>query len=160
MSNAPQPPARASRQRHAIAAERRARALELTAAGWTTRQIGEALEVSHVQAARYVRQALEARHRETMELAEHYREAAAETVRGTIRELWPYRADPMAASTIIRGVERLAKLYGLDAAAKVELAGTVYAGQPDLSHLTADELEQVSRLLEAADERGRLAAGG
>jgi len=97
-------------------------ALELRAAGYSFRQIGEALSVSKPRAFRIVRKALD-------ELVLHCQDTAER-----VRQLELYRldrmrlaldpkTDPRVADTLIRISERVAKLHGLDAPSKLRRVG-------------------------------------
>ena len=118
------------------AGERRERALELSLAGRSLRQIGAELGISHSRAGDFIREALAESAERRGELADKLRERELRRLERLIASLDPYREDPAAANTIIRAGERIAKLHGLDAPARLEhsLAG------PDLSALSDEQL--------------------
>jgi hypothetical protein len=133
-------------------------ALELRAAGYSYRQIGEALSVSKPRAFRIVRKALDELVQHCQDTAEHVRHLELYRLDRYRRSLEPRKADPRTVDTLIRISERVAKLHGLDAPQRIEASGP--DGRPiqtetgewpiDLEKLTVEELRQLEAFYKKA----------
>lgn len=129
-------------------------ALELRAGGASYRQIADVLGVSRASAWRIVTRGLDELTAKCAEKAEQVK--ALELVRMDAMRvlLWPKRADPRVADSLLRISERVAKLHGLDAPAKHELTGadggpieTQESNPvPDLTKLTDEEIGQLAKI--------------
>ena len=106
-------------------------ALKLRLQGYTYREIGEKQGTSHMAAYGEVLSALEAVKRETHENAEKLRDLEVHRMDAILAELWPRKADPRTADTILRLMDRRAKLMGLDAAQQSEMKVTGLEGLTD-----------------------------
>jgi hypothetical protein len=131
-------------------------ALELRAAGASSRQIGAALSVSKPRAFRIVRKALDELVQHCQDTAERVRQLELYRLDRIRLSLDPKKADPRVADTLIRISERVAKLHGLDAPQRIEASGPnggpiETEEKPDYSKLTLDEL----LLLEAMEKKSR-----
>ena len=140
-------------------------ALELRAAGYSFRQIGEALSVSKPRAFRIVRKALDELVLHCQDTAERVRQLEIYRLDRLRRVLDSKKGDPRVADTLIRISERVAKLHGLDAPQRIEASGpnggpieTETSEWPiDLAKLTVEELRQLEALYKKA---GTGEAGG
>lgn len=126
------------------------RALELRLAGASYRSISQALGCSCSHAFRLVDAALRESAEKCAEAAEKIRAIELARLDKIRVMLWPRRADPRVADTLIRLSERTARLAGLDKPVKIEASGLdggpieqSIAG-PDLTELTDEELRQFS----------------
>lgn len=101
---------------HATTLERQNTALEYRRQRMSLREIGELMNVSHVQAMRYVNGALARIAEETKESAERYR--ALQTLRlEQLLDAWEEPAlsgkDDKAAAVYLRTLDQLSRLYAL-----------------------------------------------
>lgn len=96
--------------------ERRQQALDFRKAGYSYRDIGARLEVSHEQARRDVEAALAALVADTKDSAEQLRQLELERLDMLTKALEPMAAvgNPGAVNSFLRVMERRAKLLGLD----------------------------------------------
>ena len=96
--------------------ERRQQALDFRKAGYSYRDIGARLEVSHEQARRDVEAALAALVADTKGSAEQLRQLELERLDMLTKALEPMAAvgNPGAVNSFLRVMERRAKLLGLD----------------------------------------------
>ena len=117
---------------HQVACVRRCRAenarkkaFTLRLAGMTYEQISIKLKVTKKMAWDYVVGTLKEMKEETFEDALKVRELEVTRLDGILAKLWPRRQDPRTADTIIRLMDRRAKVLGLDMASqsKVEISG-------------------------------------
>lgn len=116
----------ATSPRRAAVAGKKARALQMRAAGATFREIGLALGVHKTYAQSLVHKAI----LETVqENADQYRAVEGETLLQLQRSFMPsaLRGDPKAAVVILRVMERRARLFGLDAPTKIAVDADVDA---------------------------------
>jgi DNA-binding CsgD family transcriptional regulator len=107
-------------------AGKKARALQLRAAGATFREIGLALGVHRTYAQSLVHKAIT----ETVaENADQYRAVEGETLLQLQRAFMPsaLRGDQKSAVVVLRVMERRAKLFGLDAPTKIAVDSDVDA---------------------------------
>lgn len=118
--------------------ERRQQALDYRKAGYSYRDIGARLEVSHEQARRDVEAALAALVEDTKDSAEQLRQLELERLDMLTKALEPMAAvgNPGAVNSFLRVMERRAKLLGLDAPVKQDI-------NLDVSKLTDDELRAI-----------------
>lgn len=125
-------------------------ALDLRLAGGTYRNIAQALGVSCSHAFRLVDAALRESAERCSEAAEKIRSIELARLDKMRVVLWPKRSDPRVADTLLRISERTARLCGLDAPTKTEIAADVQTQQrdtgPDLTKLTDEEIEQLARI--------------
>lgn len=128
-------------------------ALDLRAAGGTYDQIGKAIGVSRTGAWKLVRAAIDELNEKCHESAERVRGMELYRLDKLRVALWPKRADPRVADSLLRISERVGKLHGLDIT-KHEITGAdggpVQVEQggsgPDLTGLTDDELRQFAAI--------------
>lgn len=132
------------------------RAVELRIGGANLLEIARAVGVSKTSAHRYLKEALAELKALTAEAAEEVRDLDLERMDGIWRELWPKRADPRVADTLIRLLERRAKLLGLDAPEQIRLGGVhgapvgVAADNWDLNKLSIEQLRELDAITAAA----------
>jgi hypothetical protein len=138
-----------SRPGNAVAAERRQRAFDLRIAGWSHRQIGKEIGVSHVQAGRYIAEALEESAQRTALKADQLREIELHRIDEVLRGLWSSKDEPQTASVIIRLGERRSKLLGLDAPTKLEHMLEPGQVQTVLGFAVSGALQLVAQIREA-----------
>jgi hypothetical protein len=126
-------------------------------AGATYEAIGRALGVSKTRAYRIVMGALGALAAKTGEDADRVRTLELSRIDAMVLSLWPNRANPRVADTLIRLSERRARLLGLDAPARVEQTGadggpikTEAVPSIDTSRLSDEELNDLERILSKA----------
>jgi len=161
---------------HAAMMERARRALDMRVTGMTFSQIGEALGVDRTTAFRYVNNALEECAKENVDKAGELRALELQRLdklqRATERILATNHVyvsqggkivydgdvkltddDPTmkAVGTLLRIMERRAKLLGLDAPQKLETKSTVEVKAHDLSKLSDEELETLRSLTAKAE---------
>lgn len=100
--------------------EQLAKALQLRKAGATLEQIGKELGgLTRSRAHQIINDGLEELNETCHSEAGVLRRLEAERLDSMLLSLWPNRASPRVADTILRLSERRAKLYGLDAPTKV-----------------------------------------
>ncbi len=119
-------------------------AAQLRAAGATFREVGEALEIDPTWARTLVLRALEAAKYEAADLM---RVQEGQRLDRMQRSVWrdAVNGDLAAVNTVLRIMDRRARLFGLDSPVKVD--ATVSVGPID------EDLERIDRMLEAGDER-------
>jgi orotate phosphoribosyltransferase-like protein len=136
------------------AAPRRLAALELRKKGKSYRAIADELNVSVSTAHAYVVEGIGEIREQTAQKAEEL--VALELVRldDMLDALWDKRGEPSTANTILKIMERRAKMLGTDAPVDLRLGG-IPGGAPiqstnalDLSKLTMDDLVQLHSLYE------------
>lgn len=128
-------------------------ALDLRAAGGTYDQIGKAVGVSRTTAWKLVSAAIDELNEKCHESAERVRSMELFRLDKMRVVLWPKRADPRVADTLLRISERVARLHGLDVT-RTELTGPdggpveveQGAGVPDLTRLSDEEIVQLARI--------------
>lgn len=129
----------------ALKAQRRKQAMELRLSGLTYVQIGEVMGVSKQAAHHLVLAVLAATRRRTAEVAEDVRDLEVARLDALVGALWDKREDPRVADSILKTMERRAKLLGLDAASKSEVS---------LATVSDEELERrVGEIAAAARAR-------
>lgn len=111
----------ANESRAAMAARRRASALDLRIGGASYRSIAQALQVSFRQAYLDVQRALAAETAVSLAKAEHAKTIELQRLDRVVFGLWPavQQGDPDSVRAYIRAAERRAKILGLDAPVKV-----------------------------------------
>jgi hypothetical protein len=107
--------------------ERRIRALDLRREGYTYRQIGDSLGVSHVTSYKDVQKAMGELAKVETERAEAIRRIELQRLDGMWRGLWDgaTSGDPASIRAALGVMERRAKLLGLDAPSKTEHSGNI-----------------------------------
>jgi hypothetical protein len=132
-------------------AERRSKALELRIAGASFEQIGQALGIATSAAWKHVTSALDQTKAKLAENAERVRAIEVRRLDAIVMSLWGRRSDPRHADTILRAMDRRARLLGLDAPTRAELSGPgggpIVQTTSDLAGLTNDELGQLETLV-------------
>lgn len=136
----------------------RVQALELRMGGATFRQIAQALKIDVSTAHDYVTTALAEVKEHSFELAQDVRDMDLARLDAMLLALWPKRKEPRAADTLLRILERRAKLTGADAPVRWEGSGiggapiAIQAGVGvwDLEKLTVEQLRELDRLMEIA----------
>lgn len=103
--------------------ENRRQALELRLAGANYEEIGTALGLGKTQAWRLVHGALQSAKKKIAEDVEKVRDIEVRRLDALLVSLWPKKADPQTAATILKLMERRSRLLGLDAPDKRELSG-------------------------------------
>lgn len=97
--------------------------IELRISGLTYEEIGRKLGVSRQRAHQLVMKAIAEQQRELDEDVKRLVHIELRRVEAIISQLWPRRYDPRVADSILRAIERRAKLAGLDAPERRELSG-------------------------------------
>lgn len=93
---------------------KKATALELRIAGASYRAIARQMGIGKTTAQEYVIGALEEIREQNREAAEELKRIELERLDSLLVALWPKRANPRTADTILRVSERRARLLGLD----------------------------------------------
>jgi hypothetical protein len=127
-------------------------ALELRTANHSYSVIGEKMGISKSQAHRLVMDGLADLDATVKEAAERLRALELLRCDALTLKLWPQSANPRVCDSILRIMERRAKLLGLDAPAKAEISGTT--GPIDVSTLSDAELEAIIREYQATCDSG------
>lgn len=127
-------------------------ALELRTAGASYDAIGKSLKLSKTRAYELVMAGLADMEASIRESAERTRAVELRRCDSLLLSLWPQRANPRVTDSILRIMERRAKLLGLDAPQKV--AQTTPDGGPlspplDLSKLTDEQLAALDSIYAA-----------
>lgn len=101
--------------RRVLAAEREQRAVELRKAGYTFRQIGEALGISHVAASKAVRRALKRLNEQTEGETNELRALELERLNALNAAFWAkaMSGDVQAGRLVLRVIEQRARLLDL-----------------------------------------------
>lgn len=117
--------------------EREAKAVALKAAGATYAEVGRVLGTDRSNAAKIVRRALEREHSEAVALM---RQVEGERLDRLQRGLWlqATQGDVQAAMGVLRVMERRARLFGLDAPARVQVTTELDAEIDSLVQQLAD----------------------
>lgn len=104
-------------------AERRAKSVTLYKAGWTYRDIAAELDVSHDTIAKDIQTTLAQYAKISEKEAEEIRFVHVERIQAAVKAIWQSvgKGNLKAIHTLIRLMEREAKLLGLDAPTKVDL---------------------------------------
>ncbi len=129
-----------------------AQALELRIAGGSYRVIARELRVSVNTAHRYVVHALGDVRQLTAERAHALRVLDSERLDSLLLQLWPKRSNPRVVDSILRILERRAKLWGLDAPTRMQWhgpsAGSSSGGRTafDLSRMPTELLERLEAI--------------
>lgn len=131
-------------------------ALELRLAGASYGSIAKALGVSRCYAWKLIDAAVRESAEKCAEAAEKIRAIELAGLDKMRVVLWPKKADPRVADTLLKISERTAKLFGLDKPTKIEASGPdggpvqVEQGDsaPDLTKLSDEEIEQLARINE------------
>lgn len=118
--------------------ERRQQALDYRKAGYSYRDIGARLDVSHEQVRRDIEAALAALVDDTKDSAGQLRQLELERLDMLTKALEPMAkvGNPGAVNSFLRVMERRAKLLGLDAPVKQDIS-------VDVTKLTDDELRAI-----------------
>lgn len=120
------------RGRAAVAAERRNLAFSLRKAGVSYRDIGAQLRVSHTQVRRDVDAVIGDLVAASRTNAAGYRVMQLAQVDEVILALWPGRANPEVARTLLAAFQRQARLLGIDAPTQIESTdNAVYLAQQE-----------------------------
>lgn len=103
--------------------ERRIRALKMRQSGMSYREIGRALNVSHVQAWKDVMSCIDELKEQCKEEAEKVKEIELERLDEALKAIWPsvLKGDLGAIDRLIRIQERRARFEGLDAPSRQEI---------------------------------------
>lgn len=127
------------------AALRRTEALKLRLKGKTFADIGEEMGVTPQTAHQYVKKAYELLLQQQNELAEEVRQLTKERLDALLAAHWEGAIsgkDKPAAELVLKLIDRMAKLYGLDAAQKVQTDLSVA-----LPGASAEELKAQARMM-------------
>jgi hypothetical protein len=130
-------------------AVRRKKAMDLRLAGARYDEIAKALGISHSVAFRDVSLGIKAVQGHGKESATKWRGIHLLRIEAVLMALWPKRSDPKVADSIWRGLEREAKLLGLDEPEKVEVAHRFATTEEAIA-----ELEAGARAMERAKRFG------
>ena len=95
--------------------------LRLRAAGFSYVEIGKKLGFSQVAAWKIALGAIEKLRAEVGETAKEVRDFELMRLDGILSKLWPDRGEPRVADTILRTMERRARLLGLDEPERFEV---------------------------------------
>jgi hypothetical protein len=119
-----------------------AQALELRKAGASFIQIGAQIGLTKQRAFQLVSEGLQELNATCANAAEELRRIELERCDALTLKLWPQSDNPRVCDSILRIMERRAKLLGLDAPAKAEISGAD-GGPIEVSSLTDAELEAI-----------------
>lgn len=128
-------------------------ALELRKAGASYQAIGDTLGMSKTRAYELVMEGLKELNERVAEGAQEVRRMELERIDGILLALYPQRKNPRVADSILRAMDRRARLMGLDApvlVAPTTPEGKALPGALDLSKLTTEQLEQLEAIHKAA----------
>lgn len=109
-------------------------ALALRLKGYTYYQIGAKLKVSYVSAWHYVQDAMATARTEMAEDVEKVRDLEVSRLDAMLEKHWSRRQDPRTSETILKIMDRRAKLLGLDVPTKTDVNVT------GLEKMTDEEL--------------------
>jgi len=133
-----------------LAQERRDRALDLRIAGMSERAIAKELGISNNRAHGLLEEADAQLKGSCLEKAAQVRRIELERLDKLTAALFAQRQNPRAADSLLRIMERRAKLLGLDAPTRQEIAGPdqgPIAVKHDLTKLTVEELAELDAML-------------
>jgi hypothetical protein len=116
----PKPPNRRTSARHIQAMDRTERALELRIAGKSLRYIATMLGISHQSVHELIQRAMSVK---IDQPAAELRRLEVERLDAIFDALFEQRGHPETARTLVKVMERRAKLLGLDAPTKTEITG-------------------------------------
>jgi hypothetical protein len=140
--------------RMALAAERREKMLELRIAGASERAIAKEMGLASATVHEGLKIAVEELKSHTLMLADDYRRIELERLDKMTLSLFTRRNDPRTADTLLRIMERRAKLLGLDSPTLVDTRNQTVVVKRDLDRLPDDDLavlEAVLMKMEAID---------
>lgn len=134
-----------------VRAERTLRALELYKSGYSYRAISAEMGVDYHLVWDYVHDALDELNRARPETTEMMRRVQGEQLRDLIRALWPLATlgHLQVIDRVLRIQERLAKLYGLDAPAQVDVTVRLRELAESLGLDADDAVMEAERLISA-----------
>lgn len=132
--------------RIALAAERREKMLELRIAGASERAIAKEMNLASATVHEGLKIAVNELKERTMMLAEDVRRIELERLDKMTLALFTRRSDPRTADTLLRIMERRARLLGLDSPTLVDTRNQTVVVKRDLDRLSDDDLA----VLEAA----------
>jgi DNA-binding CsgD family transcriptional regulator len=142
-------------RKHAVL-ERRRQVWELRLSGLTYIKIAKLIGISESAVKVHVQKQLAKIQGETQMNAAAWRAMEIERIDAIVARLWPKRDDPRVADSVLRCMERRAKLLGLDAQEKVAVdmrkgddLQTVQA-KFDAAKLTTQQLAQLESILQDA----------
>lgn len=115
-----------------------AKALELRKSGLSYREIARRMNRSVNTVHGYIQSELLFLREQTSMDAESVRDMELERLDQLQSSLWSARKDPSVAGTIIRIMERRAKLLGIDAPTRTELVGALAAVTPETAAKMSD----------------------
>jgi hypothetical protein len=119
--------------------------LELRRSGLSIPAIAEATGLDAKEVKATVDRCLQVYFKELSEAADDIRLLESYRLDGVLEKLWPQRDDPRAADSILKVMDRRAKLLGLDAIAKSEVNVT------GLENMTDEQIaEQIKNLAAVA----------
>lgn len=129
-------------------------ALELRKAGASYAAIGETLGMSKTRAYELVMEGLRDLNDRAAEVGADVKRLELERVDALLLALWPQRKNPRVVDSILRAMDRRARLLGLDAptlvAPTTPEGKALPSGGLDLSKLTTEQLEQLEAIHRAA----------
>ena len=125
-------------------------ALELRKAGASYQKIGDALGLTRQRAFQLVSEGLGELNATCAQGADDVRRLELERLDAILLSLYPQRGNPRVADTILRTMERRAKLLGLDAPVKIAPTTpdglALPSGGLDLSRLSLEDLESLEAI--------------
>lgn len=140
--------------------ERMGQVLELRKAGASLQQIADKLDIGSKQRVhQIVMGALRELNEKCMEGAAEIKRLELERLDGIMLSLYAQRANPRVADSILRTMERRAKLLGLDAPSLIATTapdGSTLPHTLDLSLLSFEQLEQLESIYRTGEERETL----
>lgn len=133
----------------------RVKALELRIAGASYRQIATTLAIAASTAHDYVTGGVADLEEHSLVLKDEYRKLELARLDALLLGLWPKRTDVRTHDSILRNMERRARLLGLDAPVRWEGSGPgggpiPVAGDIDLTKLTLEQLDALEQIVMAA----------
>lgn len=133
----------------------RQKALELRIAGASYRQIATTLQIATSTAHDYVTGGVADLQEHNLVLTGEYRQIELARLDALLLALWPKRAEPRYHDSILRNMERRARLLGLDAPLRWEGSGPgggpiPVAGDIDLTKLSLEQLNMLEEIVAVA----------
>lgn len=127
------------------------RALDMRKAGATFQQIGDSLGVSRQRAFAIVTAALEELNQSCAATAEHVRRLELERLDAMTAALSDRQGIPRVADSLLRIMERRARLLGLDAPVQVQPVAPAQEPEITVEQLPLDKRREILAIIEQAE---------
>ena len=138
--------------RHLTPAERRQTAFDLRLMGHSMQDIADAIGVSYGRVSEYIQDAMADLALNTAASAERVRAMECERLNRLLLAHWNRRHDPPIAALLVKILERLHKIQGLEVT-KHEVSGPaggpvpIAVGAIDISRLSEEEVNQLENIV-------------